>query len=1493
MKKKFTSLLLAIMIILSNLVPSIAMAKESYESTSNNKSLVEVTGNNKETKNQDGKLDETVIKENKDSITENEGLKENLEKTRKLENSIENNELEKIKTNTDLELQKNSEKIKDLSEINVEKLRTNNIFTAKDGGNVDDDHVRDGRLGIAKYFHIFANKAKLNTDTAGNIAVAYLTANSNFGTRIKDGSLSLDISYVQNTDFIQSSSFQVASGNRKNKAVFGENIKLTLVDNGNKVAANNSKLDHLSKDEIYQDKNGNKYIDFDREFTSLENASNEIAREPQTIGVIKDFSDQNNRYFDVSKVQNSGKGTVVLTKTDDNKNKLDGVKFNLYREGDSNPLERNLTTQNGQIVITNLEKGNYYFKEIETLPEYILDDKEHKFTISDINLGLSNTIYLDITKSEMELDRPIKIKGIGKKGPNIIVNVDTEGASSINISSEIKLIYDDGYDRPNHETENFSDAQVLWNFKNRSNNQVININSGRFQGSILAVGNTINAYVNVDGCIIADTVNIIGGESHRWDFQEKIGSSAKNVELKVENKKKSLKPEKISIPVEKKWQGKALDKVKIYLKADNQVVREIDLSESNNWNYTFENLPKMKSDGTLIKYTIEEKLIKGYKVEIEEKDSNDPSKGFTVTNKETPPWTPMEPPTRDLKITKEWLSLNGSKLTEPVSEIEVELYKDGKATGNKLKLNKTNNWTGEFKKLQVYESITNTTPFKYTIKEVGESGSTIRFDGKWFKVEYKGNIKDGFTVINKEKPDEPEEPVEPDKEYVKINVEKKWEGRIPTDKSVQIQLVADGKELLGKIITLSKDNNWKGSFENLPKYKNGKEIQYEIKEEAIAGYTSEIVKSVVSSHDKFWVMIKSPDELESGRHYLIAIQDWTQFDGAKYYFLSDVGSEQVVGLNEFNASKAFKNIDNGRLKEKLKFGDFSYSEYLDLSETNYTEDNEENIWLYSDINNVKTLKNKSTSNYITLKGENKNPIRYSFITSKKDGWKQKENYNWGVNYCRNLKFEPGVAGIMCKISGVQKWGNPPKEHVKQYINLPNGKFIGRTENPRHAGNFKFFKKVKQTTYSFTVTNKETPPWTPMEPPTRDIKITKEWLGSNGSKLTAPVSEIEVELYKDGQATGNKLKLNKTNNWTGEFKKLQVYESLTNTTPFKYTIKEVGESGSSIKLDGKWFRVEYKGSMKDGFTVTNKETPPWTPNEPPIREVKVKKEWTDASGSKIVAPPVKSIEVELYRNGLATGKKIELNSSNNWTGYFRNLDVAPKLGSTDYYQYTVKEVGESGSTIKFYGDWFKVYYGGNMRDGFIINNQRIPENPPTPPTPPDKPEIPLTKIKVSKEWKDINGNEILAPVEKIEVELYQNDKPTGIKTILNKDNNWTAIFDGLLVFESKDVKYKYSIREVGEKGNLININGKEFKVSYGGSKDYGFTITNTKITETPPKTPPTPPEVPPKTPPKKPHLPKTGDGFNRSMYAGLLALSGAGVLLLGIKKRKNTLNEKKK
>ncbi|MFM1603135.1 Cna B-type domain-containing protein, partial [Helcococcus ovis] len=87
------------------------------------------------------------------------------------------------------------------------------------------------------------------------------------------------------------------------------------------------------------------------------------------------------------------------------------------------------------------------------------------------------------------------------------------------------------------------------------------------------------------------------------------------------------------------------------------------------------------------------------------------------------------------------------------------------------------------------------------------------------------------------------------------------------------------------------------------------------------------------------------------------------------------------------------------------------------------------------------------------------------------------------------------------------------------------------------------------------------PWTPMIPPTRNIKVTKDWKLLTAEK---PVDKIEVELYKDGVATGKKLELNKNNNWIGEFKNLEVANGLGNINYHKYTVKEVGEKSYAIQ-----------------------------------------------------------------------------------------------------------------------------------------------------------------------------------------------------------------------------------------------------------------------------------------------------------------------------------------
>ena len=460
----------------------------------------------------------------------------------------------------------------------------------------------------------------------------------------------------------------------------------------------------------------------------------------------------------------------------------------------------------------------------------------------------------------------------------------------------------------------------------------------------------------------------------------------------------------------------------------------------------------------------------------------------------------------------------------------------------------------------------------------------------------------------------------------------------------------------------------------------------------------------------------------------------------------------------------------------------------------------------------------------------------------------------------------------------------------------------------------------------TITNKleeKSSPLTPITPSKTDIKVEKVWQNKDGKVIEAPVDKIEVELYRDGKATGEKKELTKDNKWTAEFKDLDVVEKLDSKKAYEYTVKEVGEKDGNITIGDSKYKVNYNGSMEEGFKITNKleeKSSPWTPITPSKEDIKVEKIWQGKDGKEISAP-VDKIEVELYRDGKATGEKKELTKGNKWTAEFKDLDVVESLDSKNYYKYTVKEVGEDTGSIKINGNWYKVNYSGSMEDGYTIRNQEEPKSPPRP-----RPSEPNTiDIKVKKDWI-LYGNK---PVDKIEVELYRNGEATGKLLDLNKDNNWSGEFKDLDAKKSSNSThdYHYTIKEVGEAGNTIKLDGKWFDVNYLGSAEDGFTIVNKEEKPTrpdrsedpkKPEKPDTPnkldnPEEPenPNTPeepnevetPDKPNtsktpsqgkeLPKTGDGLNLSTYAWILLGLGNLSTFAGIQRKKKLNSRRKK
>ena len=182
-----------------------------------------------------------------------------------------------------------------------------------DGGNVTDDYPDlHNMLGVSSQFHIFAREAELHAHTNGNVAVQNLVGNVNFGTNIIEELLDKDISYIQNISNIAGSSFVSAGETRSNKVIFGENIEID-VSNPNRPMVNGVYIDHLLASEVYQDKDGNVYIDFDKEFAKLEKLSASLSEASANATYTSDsFEDMNQRVIDMTDMQPDADGHIVI-----------------------------------------------------------------------------------------------------------------------------------------------------------------------------------------------------------------------------------------------------------------------------------------------------------------------------------------------------------------------------------------------------------------------------------------------------------------------------------------------------------------------------------------------------------------------------------------------------------------------------------------------------------------------------------------------------------------------------------------------------------------------------------------------------------------------------------------------------------------------------------------------------------------------------------------------------------------------------------------------------------------------------------------------------------------------------------------------------------------------------------------------------------------------------------------------------------------------------
>ena len=284
--------------------------------------------------------------------------------------------------------------------------------------------------------------------------------------------------------------------------------------------------------------------------------------------------------------------------------------------------------------------------------------------------------------------------------------------------------------------------------------------------------------------------------------------------------------EKTSVRVSKDWNdgynqdGIRPSSITVRLKANGTEVASKTLDASNQWAGVFEDLYK-KANGENITYTVAEDTVNGYTTKI----TGNATKGYLITNTHKPEETTV-------KVNKVWDDSNNQDGKRP-TEVTVTLKENGEFKQT-IELNNQNNWTHTFNKLP---KKIGGKDINYTIEEVNiEKGYTAKIT----KVEevtngYEYNITNSYT---------PEE--------VSIDVTKKWDDANNQDgirpESVVVDLYIGNEVVEGKTITLSDAlsdaNKWKATISGLPKYQNGKEIQYSLKEREVKGYKYSITGSI-------------------------------------------------------------------------------------------------------------------------------------------------------------------------------------------------------------------------------------------------------------------------------------------------------------------------------------------------------------------------------------------------------------------------------------------------------------------------------------------------------------------------------------------------------------------------------------------------------------------------------------------------------------------------
>ena len=472
----------------------------------------------------------------------------------------------------------------------------------------------------------------------------------------------------------------------------------------------------------------------------------------------------------------------------------------------------------------------------------------------------------------------------------------------------------------------------------------------------------------------------------------------------------SYTPEMIKISGQKVWDdadnqdGKRPASVKVKVKNGDTIVDELEVTAANDWKFESKALPKYAA-GQEIAYTVTEEAVAEYQTKIDK---------FTITNSYTPQST-------EYAVTKVWDDANNQDGKRPAS-ITVQLYRSVNGqdpiavAGKTLTLTAdneaaANTWKASFTNLPQFDKGQEIT---YSVKEDDATVAALKEKGYSPKVE-------GQKITNSHTP-----------EQVKVSGQKVWDdaddqdGKRPTSITVKVM---DGSTIVDTL-EVTAANGWKFESKDLPKYRNGQEIAYTLKEDAVAQYETKIDKfTVTNSYTPETVKVSGQKVWDDANN-----QDGKRPASIKVKILD---GDKVVDELEVTAATDWK-FESKDLPKNKKGKKINYTVLEEVTVEGYSSSQEQAT------DGSFTLTNSYKPTQIAVKGtavwsdaENQDKVRPSKITVRllADGKPIKEEVvseenGWQYNFSDLPKYKDGkeivysvaadpVDGYKLEINGTQ------------------------------------------------------------------------------------------------------------------------------------------------------------------------------------------------------------------------------------------------------------------------------------------------------------------------------------------------------------------------------------------------------------------------------------------------------------------------------------------